>query len=204
MPRVNAEHLSARRQQILEAAEACFSRTGFHKTTMQEIIRESGLSAGAIYNYFGSKEEIIESIAQERHHGERDAIENVTAESTLAEALQSLAQSFTEELLTERGVQRRRVSVLAWSEALLNPRVAVSVQEGLEGPLLALTDVIRKADLPSALQPDAVARMCVAMFHGFVLQMLWDPETPHREMMKVFEQIVLEIATSPKVDGQSA
>ena len=52
MPRVAAEHLSARRQQILHAAEACFSRNGFHKTTMQDIIAETGLSAGAIYNYF--------------------------------------------------------------------------------------------------------------------------------------------------------
>jgi AcrR family transcriptional regulator len=204
MPRVHAEHLSARRQQILDAAETCFSRNGFHKTTMQEIIKESGLSAGAIYNYFNSKEEIIESIAQERHNSELEAIENLTADATLSDALQSLAQSFTQELLTEPGVQRRRVSVLAWSEALLNPRVAESVQDGLDGPRLALGDVIRNSSLHSHLQPDAVARMCVAIFHGFVLQMLWDPETPHREMMRVFDQFVRTISTLPDIDAADA
>lgn len=204
MPRVPAEHLTARRQQILAAAEACFSRNGFHKTTMQEIIEASELSAGAIYNYFNSKEEIIESIAQERHHSELEDIGEITAESTLSGALQSLARSFTQELLTEEGVQRRRVSVLAWSEALLNPRVAASVQEGLDGPRLALTEVIRQSNLPSDLEPDAVARMCVAIFHGFVLQMLWDPGTPHREMMRVFDQFVETISKMPEVDAPDA
>jgi hypothetical protein len=33
-----------------------FSRDGFHCTTMQDIVPESGLSPGAIYNYFKSKE----------------------------------------------------------------------------------------------------------------------------------------------------
>jgi len=201
MPRVAPEHLHARREQILDAAVACFSRSGFHKTTMQEIIAESGLSTGAIYNYFKSKEEIIESIAEERHHGEREAIEKMTAGLTLSEALRTLARSFTDELLTSEGVQRRRVSVLAWAEALLSPTVAASVQEGLDGPRLALTDIIRQSDLPSDLQPDAVARMFVAMFHGFVLQMLWNPATPHREMMKVFDHLVLSMSTMPNVDA---
>lgn len=198
MPRVAAEHLAARRQQILVAAEACFSRTGFHKTTMQEIIAESELSAGAIYNYFHSKDEIIEAIAQERHYIEREVVENITADSTLSDALQKLARSFTEELLTDEGIRRRRVSVLSWTEALLNPNVAKSVQEGFDGPRNTLIEVIRKSGLKADLQADAVARMFVAMFHGFVLQMLWDPETPHRGMVEVFDHLTRALATSAK------
>ncbi len=49
MPRVTLEHTAARRIQILEAARVCFIRDGFHATSMQDIQRESGLSAGAIY-----------------------------------------------------------------------------------------------------------------------------------------------------------
>lgn len=198
MPRVADEHLHARRQQILVAAEACFSRTGFHKTTMQDIIAASKLSAGAIYNYFNSKDEIIESIAQERHHSERQEVEKITADSALSDALQMLARSFTQELLTEQGVQRRRVSVLAWAEALLNPKVAASVTEGLDGPRIALANLMRQSDPESNLDSDAVARIFLAMFHGFVLQMLWDPNTPHREMMKVFDHLVRALSTTKK------
>ncbi len=38
---------------------------GFHKTTMADVIRESGLSAGAVYGYFKSKEEIVAAIADD-------------------------------------------------------------------------------------------------------------------------------------------
>ena len=52
MPKVTEAHLEARRQQILDAASACFSRQGFHQTTMQGICREVDLSPGAVYRYF--------------------------------------------------------------------------------------------------------------------------------------------------------
>ena len=65
MPRVSAEHTRARRQQILDAARVAFIRDGFHATSMQDIQRESGLSAGAIYLYFKSKNEIVTGIAAE-------------------------------------------------------------------------------------------------------------------------------------------
>lgn len=189
MPRVAAEHLSARRQQILDAAEVCFSQRGFHKTTMQHIIAQARLSAGAIYNYFNSKDEIIEAIAEQRHDIEREVIETTTTDAALPDALLSLAESFTKELLSEQGVERRRVSVLAWAEALLNPQVALSVRQGLDGPRHALRALIERSDPPADLDPDAMARILVAMFHGFVLQMLWDPATPHAQMMKVFDHL---------------
>lgn len=194
MPRVNAEHLAARREQILVAAEACFSRAGFHKTTMQDIIAESGLSAGAIYNYFRGKDELIESIAHERHIEERAVLAETTDTADLRAGLKLLGRRFVEELLTRAGVRKRRVGVLAWAEALLNPGVARSMREGLDGPRADIAKLVHKSNLERrfrvALNPDAIARTIIAMYHGFVIQMLWDSKTPHGDMMEAFDLVI--------------
>lgn len=65
MPKVSQEHRDARRAQILRAAAACFERKGYQRTTMADIIRESGLSAGAIYVYFTGKRDIVRAVAEE-------------------------------------------------------------------------------------------------------------------------------------------
>ncbi|MDN3380353.1 MULTISPECIES: TetR/AcrR family transcriptional regulator [unclassified Pseudoalteromonas] len=54
----------ARREQVLEAAADCFKRKGYHGAGMAEISKTAGMSAGHIYNYFASKEAIIESIIE--------------------------------------------------------------------------------------------------------------------------------------------
>ncbi|MFC0039035.1 TetR/AcrR family transcriptional regulator [Actinomadura rayongensis] len=65
MPKVSAAHRERRRRQILDAALACFLRKGLHETSMQDIFAESGLSAGAVYRYFPSKDELIKAITAE-------------------------------------------------------------------------------------------------------------------------------------------
>ena len=52
MPKVTEAHLEARRQQIVNAAFACFSLNGFHQSTMQDICQEAHLSPGAVYRHF--------------------------------------------------------------------------------------------------------------------------------------------------------
>ena len=64
MPKVPQAHLDRRRDQILTAARACFNDKGFHRTTMKDITAASRLSAGAVYNYFKSKEDIIVALAE--------------------------------------------------------------------------------------------------------------------------------------------
>lgn len=54
----------ARRDQVLCAAADCFRRKGYHGAGMAEISKTAGMSAGHIYNYFSSKEAIIESIIE--------------------------------------------------------------------------------------------------------------------------------------------
>src|SRR5947207_1673949 len=59
MPRVSQQHEQAVRDRIVRAALQVFGERGFHRATMQDIVRKSGLSVGAIYTYFRSKSELI-------------------------------------------------------------------------------------------------------------------------------------------------
>ena len=53
-----------RKAQILEAAKESFTKRGFHKTRMSDIADASGLSKGALYWYFESKDAIILSLLE--------------------------------------------------------------------------------------------------------------------------------------------
>ena len=64
MPKVSEEYKKNRRSQIVETARECFIKHGYQKASMSEIIAATGLSAGAIYNHFSSKDEIILSAAR--------------------------------------------------------------------------------------------------------------------------------------------
>ncbi|WP_030316411.1 helix-turn-helix domain-containing protein [Streptomyces sp. NRRL B-3229] len=48
-----------RRRQTLDGATLCFARNGFHATSVQDVLKEVDLSAGAVYRYFSGKEELI-------------------------------------------------------------------------------------------------------------------------------------------------
>jgi AcrR family transcriptional regulator len=63
MPRLSADQQAARRMRLLDAAERCVARSGFHAATMAEIARAARVSAGAAYIYFRSKEDLIAGIA---------------------------------------------------------------------------------------------------------------------------------------------
>jgi AcrR family transcriptional regulator len=49
MARANVQRQSDRRDEILAAAQRCFVRSGFHKTSMHEICVEAGMSPGNLY-----------------------------------------------------------------------------------------------------------------------------------------------------------
>lgn len=77
MPRLADPGLAERRRrQILDAALRCFGKRGFHQTSMAEICAEAGLSAGALYRYFGSKTDIIAAIADDERRGVAGVLHN--------------------------------------------------------------------------------------------------------------------------------
>ena len=66
MPKISPAHEQQRRAQILQAALLCFARQGYRATSMDDVVRESGLSVGAIYSYFPSKEDLFLALSDER------------------------------------------------------------------------------------------------------------------------------------------
>jgi AcrR family transcriptional regulator len=59
MPKVSEEHKQARREQILAGAQRAFARHGYEGATVARLEEETGLSRGAIFNYFENKEALF-------------------------------------------------------------------------------------------------------------------------------------------------
>lgn len=181
MPKVSEAHRHNRRRQILDAAIECFARRGFQRTSMEDIIRESNLSVGAIYSYFQSKDQIIESLADERHDREKQLIQQALAHKNWTECLHSLVKSFYESLEDPTERKERRLGIHLWAEALCNPKVLRLIRRGINQPLELLSRAIAKAQAEGqvrrGIDPDAVARVLIAVFHGFILQQAWDDRT---------------------------
>nr|WP_325184163.1 TetR/AcrR family transcriptional regulator [uncultured Oscillibacter sp.] len=59
-------------RKILDTAERLFIEKGYDRASLQEIIQETGLSKGAIYHHFASKEDILYSVCERigRRNGE--------------------------------------------------------------------------------------------------------------------------------------
>ncbi len=56
---------AANRLAILDAAREVFGEMGFEAATVRDIIRRTGLSVGAFYNYYRSKEEVFDALADD-------------------------------------------------------------------------------------------------------------------------------------------
>lgn len=65
MPKVSEAHKERRREQILEGARRCFARHGYEGATVARLEEETGLSRGAIFNYFENKEALFIAVAAE-------------------------------------------------------------------------------------------------------------------------------------------
>ena len=69
MPKISEERKAERREQILDGAQRAFARYGFEGATVRRLEEETGLSRGAIFNYFESKDDLFLQLC--RRDGER-------------------------------------------------------------------------------------------------------------------------------------
>lgn len=186
MPKVSAEHLERRREQILEAAMSCFARKGFHETSMQDVFAESGMSAGAVYRYFKSKDAIIKAIAERAMGQVGPVFEEMLAHDPIPPLDEAIARFLAALREIEDGPMR--VAPQAWAAAVYDPNVAEyasTFMTRVRGWWIEL--VTRERDLgrlPANADVDAIGAVLFGLIPGFLFQRLIlgdvDPETFRR------------------------
>ncbi|MFF5263398.1 TetR/AcrR family transcriptional regulator [Actinomadura viridis] len=176
MPRVSEEHLERRRRQILDAARACFIRKGVHETSMQDIFAEAGLSAGAVYRYFRSKNEIIEAITSTTIgdlHFFLDELVQADPVLPLDEVMVRMARHAAD-LSGENGTIR--LAPQAWSLAMYDPDLHVYVRDNIVKLRAHWVAYVKRCVAAGLMPPgtdvEATGKTLFGILPGFILQRL--------------------------------
>lgn len=168
MPKISDERRAQRRMQILEAAWTCFQDKGLHAATMDDIIRASGLSAGAVYSYFRSKEDLILAAVTASLSGLRALTEPALRADppppppALLRQIAAAIDGFT----ARQGYDLKRIALLGWSEAQRNPVLRETMQGFYRGFRDGLATTLARAGHAG---PDAAAAL-LSLLLGYVVQ----------------------------------
>jgi TetR/AcrR family transcriptional regulator, transcriptional repressor of aconitase len=195
MPKVSAEHLEARRRQILDAARVCFARRGFHQTSIQDIYRQAELSPGAVYRYFKSKDDIIEALCDEASRHIAVDLASVGLRNSWAEMLDELELVVTKILGVPGEHEDVSIDLEVWGEAMRNPRIGAAVRRTLDIEREVLAGFVRQAqarcEVDAALNPADVAATALALFEGLVVQRAVDPDADLRGEIALAKRMLL-------------
>ncbi|WAC28593.1 TetR/AcrR family transcriptional regulator [Ancylobacter sp. SL191] len=179
------------RRRVLDAAIICFTRSGFHGTSMQQICAEAGMSPGGLYRYFPSKESIILAIIEEES----------AARATLIDVLET-APSFVE------GIARMGAALFSreapavclelgpeiYAETARNPALKPTfdaVETEMNEAILRCFRVAQaKGEVDADLDADTVMLLLGAIGDGLVLRNRFDPDVPLDRMMPQIAQLI--------------
>lgn len=152
---------------ILDAAEFLFLRQGYHGTSMRQLARYAGITPAAIYNHFGSKEDLFIALLQVRlpHQDLAKALRRAEGE-TAADLLRDGLARVGEALQGREGNLR-----LAMIELLeLDGRHLSLVLPEILTAAEALLDRLRASDPRlEAWSPDLVLRVVGGAFFGLAV-----------------------------------
>lgn len=116
MPKVSPEYLAARRAQIIETARELFSRKGLSDTSMSDLVAASGMSTGAIYRYFASKDELVAAVAEGR--------DGTVGGDFPAESPGDILARLLSYVSAPAGVEHARLTAQIWGSAAVQPALA--------------------------------------------------------------------------------
>ncbi len=189
----------ARRARILEAATHCFAQNGFHKTTVHDIASEAGISQGAMYLYFQSKDQVIESMLEQVRQGYEDVLSAARQEGTALQTMHRLADAFFSPLASPEHQPLLCLRVQLWAEALRNPGLRTAYLGLIDSAQKPIRELLHSAQLAGeidpSLDPDALSRAFIALFQGLIVQMAFAVEGDVPSYLQVVKAMLNALAT---------
>jgi AcrR family transcriptional regulator len=206
LPKVTEAHLEARRSQILDAAWSCFALKGYHQTTMQDICEESGLSPGAIYRYFDSKDDILRAINERSQEIGRNVVEQARSLSggpldTLSVIGQTMLATFADPMFETT----TRINIEVWPEIIRskslrgNLRKELTFWRNVVSGLLA--EAKKQGQLKAEVDPESLAALLICAWEGLRHYNLIDPDNFKAERLIEMMRALVSEEAALNADG---
>jgi len=183
LPKLKPETQKARREHILDAAERCFAQNGFHATSMQMLCKAAGISAGALYVHFDSKEALIAGICERDRSEFQEHFAGIADAPDVLGALDALARHY----FVEESQHKLAMVVEIGAESMRNENVRdlfstcdKAIQDSFTELLKRLTAEQRIAP---ALAPEDAAKMIQVIGDGLLWRRAVDPKFDGEAML---------------------
>ncbi|MEI7786856.1 MAG: TetR/AcrR family transcriptional regulator [Betaproteobacteria bacterium] len=177
------------RGRILMASRQCFSKRGFDLTTLGDIQQAAGVSRGAIYHHFRSKEEIIQVITSENLGRMGDKVAEIlttarTEHLPVAKAVEHLCV-YVEEIVFGPG---QAMGIRVWAASTVDPGIRSTMVTAFERIRSLMVELIanyqQRGEIDARANPEQLACALFAItIPGFQVQRLFldersvDPKT---------------------------
>ncbi|UDJ83490.1 TetR/AcrR family transcriptional regulator [Kosakonia oryzae] len=178
----NPQRNCTRKQQIIEAAKACFSEYGFHGCSMAELFSRSGYGAGQLYRDFHSKEalinEVVKSVAAEWR---AFLFRQLRPDTTLSDLLN------IESAFWSGWSQREHALLLeSYSEASRNEQVRKILTDEEEQTInyLAGNSEILNGETQQPFSR-AQIRLLLTIIDGFICRVVYDQQLNENELVRL-------------------
>lgn len=182
------------REALLDAAAEVFARRGFRVASIDEVADAAGLTKGAVYSHFKDKHDLFASAIERRYEERLDAFRSLLARDGEPEAVAATAAlEFARSVMAD--ADWALLFLEAWAEMLRDPDFGERLRKTSADMTRAVEEVLR-TQLPAALVNDSglshhrLAKMVLAMSHGFGVEHRLDPRRVPKqlfaEMMTIF------------------
>ena len=175
MPRLSDTTRAQRREHILTSAWRCFSRNGFHATSMDDIIAATGMSSSAVYRYFRSKEQIIRASAEKGVAGVRDIYAALLDRDPCPDPAETLTLLMAElhRRTDNPDYDITRIALQTWAETLRDPVLHHRARQLYVDALEHIAELAQRwrdnGYLPPDADTNAVAATLLSIMYGLVV-----------------------------------
>jgi len=195
-------------ERLLSAGGRVFAEQGLGAATVDDVAAAAGLTKGAVYSNFESKEELFLAVLERRYAERIEAVRQLTGgEGSTELRARNLAADFTEYLREDP--QWPRLFFEACAHALRNEPFRVAFAKRNRQLRTALAELIeqRTAQLGITPAPSAheVAAMATILANGYALERELDPEVVNDELYGQLNLVFIRglIATAARFEGRS-
>lgn len=197
MRKVDPVKYEEKRAEILEAADRCFARHGFHGATIAQICAEARISPGHLYHYFETKESIMATIAGSGLDYAKSRFAQILEGSDPIKAIISEL-----ELLNTRHKESGPGVLLdVLAEAGRDPAIGNILQENSASMRGLLAEFLRRGQtngqIDSGLDTDTAAAVLLSLIDGSKALSIRAPDLDERRRSKVLEQMVTRFLSPP-------